>query len=84
MSVLDGLNTRFLTTAEMAAILRRSVSWVQKAATVGRIPGAINPAGHWLFRRETIEEWLSTPLAATPEATPDPSADPPKECTERA
>lgn len=50
--------TQLMTSAEVAAELRRSVDTIQRAAASGSLP-AIRVGRRWLFNRETIERLVA-------------------------
>lgn len=58
MSVLHDVSVTYLTSAELATILRCHRSSITRMAGAGEIPGAIRMGAEWRFRREAIVTWL--------------------------
>lgn len=56
----------FLTTAELASILRIHSSTVVRDAANDRIPGAVKHGSRWRFRRADVEQWLGVELCERP------------------
>ena len=54
----ERLTPMFLTTAEVAQILRLGVSTVWRMATNDEIPGARRIGGQWRFNRQKLLVWL--------------------------
>lgn len=51
----------YLTTKELATILRVSVRTIYRKCKRGEIPGMVQsgPFGHYRYRRETVLHWLN-------------------------
>ena len=58
MSVLHDEGVLFLTTAEVATILRSTAGHVRAMAGNGHLPGAVQFGTRWLFNRAILAEHL--------------------------
>lgn len=59
MDVLHDPNVVYLTSQELASILRVGTAGLLKQTKRGEIPGAVKPGAIWLYRREVIVGWLA-------------------------
>lgn len=50
-----------ITAEELAGVLRVGVATVKTWAREGRYPAVKLPSGEWRFRREDVQELISTP-----------------------